>query len=162
MNKKDILKYVKDEYIRLGSKDDIGSFVLHYDQDFNEFPKDFKAGINSFCYFCGFELVEKHHIIPRKNGGKHKQNIIGLCPNHHSAIHRGIFDIIYYDYKVYLKDKAGNIIRALPSQFFFRRNLGKKSFKIIFSSNNKSEIFPLDESEEDVMFYFHRGVNEFE
>lgn len=47
------------------------------------------------CAICGWdgfgwiEMVEAHHIIPFKDGGKVVEgNIIMLCPNHHRMVHK--------------------------------------------------------------------------
>jgi len=47
------------------------------------------------CYFCGFdELVQKHHIIRKKDGGTDENdNIIFLCPNHHYLIHSRLYSL---------------------------------------------------------------------
>jgi 5-methylcytosine-specific restriction endonuclease McrA len=44
------------------------------------------------CELCGYKLaVEAHHIIPRKENGKHEvNNLIVLCPNCHALITRKI------------------------------------------------------------------------
>lgn len=51
---------------------------------------DFSMGhINSEgkCWICGSTLsLEYHHIIPRAYGGEHGPQV-GLCADHHSAIH---------------------------------------------------------------------------
>lgn len=41
---------------------------------------------------CGFDdVLEIHHLIPKKDGGcDDSNNIIVLCPNHHSMIHHGL------------------------------------------------------------------------
>ena len=38
------------------------------------------------CEICGFnKITQKHHIIKRQDyGSNYKENIIVLCPNHHS------------------------------------------------------------------------------
>jgi len=48
------------------------------------------------CEVCGETLVvDLHHIIPRSEGGLDDyNNITSLCPNHHTAIHRGLAIII--------------------------------------------------------------------
>ena len=39
------------------------------------------------CWICGSDLsLEYHHIIPRAYGGEHGPQV-GLCADHHSAIH---------------------------------------------------------------------------
>lgn len=46
----------------------------------------------SRCRVCGFDaLVEVHHIKPRHKGGKDAlDNLITLCPNHHTMADRGL------------------------------------------------------------------------
>lgn len=50
--------------------------------------KNYKE-ITTKCVICGFdEIVDCHHIIPIKEGGKNElNNYVGLCPNHHKLIH---------------------------------------------------------------------------
>lgn len=47
------------------------------------------------CAICGFdEVIEVHHIIPRRIGGTDElENLIVLCPNHHSLADRGMIVI---------------------------------------------------------------------
>lgn len=47
------------------------------------------------CVVCGFsEIIEVHHIIPRRSGGSDDvNNLIVLCPNHHALAERGMLKI---------------------------------------------------------------------
>jgi len=47
------------------------------------------------CQVCGLEdIVEVHHIIPKKNGGADTpENLLILCPNHHVMLHLGLIKI---------------------------------------------------------------------
>lgn len=47
------------------------------------------------CGVCGFsEIVEVHHILPRKMGGEdNPENLMLLCPNHHALADRGMLHI---------------------------------------------------------------------
>lgn len=47
------------------------------------------------CRICGFDtLVEVHHIIPRRhNGPDTLDNLITLCPNHHTMADRGLISV---------------------------------------------------------------------
>ncbi len=47
------------------------------------------------CAVCSFdEVVEIHHIIPRRLGGDDDpDNLILLCPNHHSLADKGMLSI---------------------------------------------------------------------
>ncbi len=47
--------------------------------------------IKRICYVCLYdEIIERHHIISRNQGGSNKnENIINLCPNCHAKVHRG-------------------------------------------------------------------------
>jgi hypothetical protein len=41
------------------------------------------------CAWCGEKLTERHHIIEFSQGGKHSsENLILLCPNCHTQVHR--------------------------------------------------------------------------
>lgn len=44
------------------------------------------------CVVCGFdELVEIHHIVPKREGGIDVvDNLVALCPNHHGLADRGL------------------------------------------------------------------------
>jgi len=74
--------------------------------------------LNKECYFCGYnKLVELHHIKPKsKQGTNYYQNILPLCPNCHSLIHKKNYEIIYmfgfyilkcktYDYFIFPTEK---------------------------------------------------------
>jgi predicted restriction endonuclease len=47
------------------------------------------------CRICGFAtLVEVHHIIPRRQRGPDTlDNLITLCPNHHTMADRGLISV---------------------------------------------------------------------
>jgi len=47
------------------------------------------------CLVCGFDdVIEIHHIISPKYGGKEtSDNLLILCPNHHSMLHGGLLKI---------------------------------------------------------------------
>lgn len=47
------------------------------------------------CAICGFdEVIEVHHIVPRRIGGTDElDNLIVLCPNHHALADRGMIVI---------------------------------------------------------------------
>ncbi len=44
---------------------------------------------------CGFDdVLEIHHIISKKNGGSDDiENLLVLCPNHHTMLHHGLVQI---------------------------------------------------------------------
>lgn len=48
------------------------------------------------CYFCDFRgIIHTHHIIMLSKGGSNdKNNLIKLCPNHHSLIHNDNYSLI--------------------------------------------------------------------
>lgn len=47
------------------------------------------------CFICSFdEIVEVHHILPRRLGGDDgPDNLVLLCPNHHALADRGMLAI---------------------------------------------------------------------
>jgi len=47
------------------------------------------------CRICGFDtMVEVHHIIARRHGGPDTlDNLITLCPNHHTMADRGLIPV---------------------------------------------------------------------
>ena len=47
------------------------------------------------CQVCGYEdIVEIHHMIPRKSGGSSGiDNLRILCPNHHAMFHYGLINV---------------------------------------------------------------------
>jgi predicted restriction endonuclease len=56
------------------------------------------------CAICGFNRVtELCHIIPKHLGGKNTpDNLIRLCPNHHTLLDRGLLNI---EELAYIEDK---------------------------------------------------------
>jgi 5-methylcytosine-specific restriction endonuclease McrA len=50
------------------------------------------------CAKCGSnEGIQQHHIKPRILGGKHKYNIILLCPKHHAELEK-LTKKFWYEY----------------------------------------------------------------
>jgi len=47
------------------------------------------------CMICGFDdVIEVHHIVsPKLGGSHHPENILILCPNHHTMLHNGLLVI---------------------------------------------------------------------
>lgn len=55
------------------------------------------------CYFCHRQdVLDKHHILPRANGGKgNPENILHLCPSCHRLLHtKKVIDLVSGDYIV--------------------------------------------------------------
>lgn len=53
---------------------------------------DRKVKVRHFfeCAWCGERLTERHHIIEFSQGGEHtEENLILLCPNCHTRVHKG-------------------------------------------------------------------------
>jgi len=45
------------------------------------------------CLLCGSEMVDRCHILPRKEGGRFtKDNVVYLCPTHHRMFDRGLLN----------------------------------------------------------------------
>lgn len=87
------LESVKQELVRLKEHDEIGKigkfrlkkFTVNgkYGLSEEEYSK-----ITEKCAICGFDkIVDLHHIDLNKLNNN-KDNLIGLCPNHHMMIHR--------------------------------------------------------------------------
>ena len=72
------------------------------------------------CYFCDRQdVLDKHHILPKSNGGKNNpENILHLCPSCHRLLHT--------------KKK----IDLVSGEYIVRYNKGKIT---IF---NKNDVFP--------------------
>ena len=51
-----------------------------------------KRHYGGVCVICQFEhAVEVHHIVPRSKGGSDDiENLVPLCPNHHTMAHLGL------------------------------------------------------------------------
>ncbi len=44
--------------------------------------------IGTTCVVCGYPFAESHHILPKEyGGGDDPENLLSLCPNHHTVIH---------------------------------------------------------------------------
>jgi len=55
----------------------------------NEVDKAIKERHFFECAWCGEKLTERHHIIEFAKGGEHTtENLILLCPNCHTQVHR--------------------------------------------------------------------------
>jgi hypothetical protein len=51
---------------------------------------------NTACVLCKWDRsnVDAHRVIHGKDGGKYKQdNVIGLCPNCHRLVHKGVIKL---------------------------------------------------------------------
>jgi len=64
------------------------------------------------CYFCGYnKILDEHHIIPKNKGGfDKKSNILILCPNCHTFIHRNNYSLLKMGRIWKIVDSQGNTI----------------------------------------------------
>ena len=70
------------------------NFVFHLDyaknknyQKYHNISPELYREITKFCAVCGFDkVVDLHHLDEnRKNNSR--ENLVGLCPNHHKMFH---------------------------------------------------------------------------
>ena len=86
------------------------------------------------CYFCEEKNIDKHHIINKKEGGTDEEiNLINLCPNHHTLIHRFKSKLVYNNGYFYIKKDDGtylkprdNVIKRPNHSLSCTKNLHKK------------------------------------
>ena len=71
------------------------------------------------CIVCGFvEIIELHHIKALSKGGDNSLfNIIPLCPNHHTLMHKGGSN------KFWIKKKIDNYFNELKKRDYLKSNL---------------------------------------
>ena len=64
------------------------------------------------CYFCGYnQVLDEHHIVPKELGGDSNPcNIITLCPNCHTSIHRLRLKLKLIDKSWFAFNKDSNLI----------------------------------------------------
>lgn len=70
------------------------NFVFHLDKakawsQMKNYGLDYEAykKITERCIICGFDkIADLHHLDENKNNNS-KENLIGLCPNHHQMVH---------------------------------------------------------------------------
>jgi hypothetical protein len=87
--------------------------------------------ITERCIICGFDkIIEIHHIdFNKKNNSK--ENLIGLCPNHHRMANS-----FRYRYEVYEKLKEKGFSVPLDEKYNFYNNRFRKSIK---NTENKAK-----------------------
>jgi len=96
----------------------------------------FKDESNS-CYFCGNKNIDKHHIVPIKEGGSSRDiNILKLCPNHHTIVHRR-GELIYTDSKFTIKTNKKEIIKSTIKN-------DKRPNPFIINYNTHTPLFPME------------------
>lgn len=104
--------------------------------------KDYKQ-INSYCYFCGEELViDTHHVKMLKEKDNSKNNLICLCPNHHAMLHRGVAELWYEGGHFFLNIFQREILLPFNNNANVKRNLFKNACKIQYDRKNNSLKFP--------------------
>jgi hypothetical protein len=67
-------------------------FRLQYNKDWNNEKRhninvEICKNITKKCVICGFDKIVDLHHIDRNRKNNSKDNLIGLCPNHHKMIH---------------------------------------------------------------------------
>lgn len=70
------------------------NFVFHLDKakernykKYHDINLEIYKKITSKCLICGFDkIVDLHHLDENKQNNS-KENLIGLCPNHHKMLH---------------------------------------------------------------------------
>ena len=85
---------------------------IRFDYSRRFLPKVLIERYGTACFICGFDrYVEYAHIIPANQGGTtHPDNIVALCPNHHSLMDR---DLLTKEESALLTD---HIIKAWGSE----------------------------------------------
>ena len=53
-----------------------------YNLDYESYLK-----ITKECIICGFDKAVELHHIDRNHSNNSKENLVGICPNHHKMIH---------------------------------------------------------------------------
>lgn len=62
------------------------------------------------CAICGFDKIVHLHHIDRNHANTNDNNLVGLCPNHHSMIHTRAF---YFE----LKENLEKVGKLFPKDF---------------------------------------------
>ena len=77
------------------------------------------------CYFCGKPATSRHHIIPRRLGGKGmKDNRIDICSNCHTKLHAILDPPI--DYLLAIIKKLGDLSKPQTRPIGFVKTNGYK------------------------------------
>lgn len=117
----------EDDIIDRYTFDDGTSIVLSYmnDEEMREvdeiISQEYAEVYGRYCYFCDFDIVHAHHIIPLSYGGVNRDdNKIYLCPNHHYMIHSRKYLLEYRcrDGWWILRKKGDENFRVEPSDKF--------------------------------------------
>jgi 5-methylcytosine-specific restriction endonuclease McrA len=64
--------------------------------------------ITKKCLICGFDKAIHLHHLDKNHNNSSRENLIGLCPNHHEMIHM-------YEYEKELTKEVQNALAVLPS-----------------------------------------------
>jgi 5-methylcytosine-specific restriction endonuclease McrA len=108
--------------------------------------------LDSECYFCGFDwTLDLHHVIHKsKKGADYPSNIINICPNCHSIIHRKIGYLVFHNKRYYvINNEYGLILRPSEIQTGINR-----SPPIGYNKNNKIDYIKYPDSKEVKTIYF--------
>ena len=70
------------------------NFVFHLDrakagnyQKYHNLSPEFYKEITKSCVICGFDKVIDLHYLDENRKNNSKENLVGLCPNHHKMFH---------------------------------------------------------------------------
>lgn len=127
----------EDGYFLLGN-----DFELPKKKNLERNQNDKLKELNKYCYFCDFDVViNLHHIIHKNHGGLDEQdNLIPLCPNCHSMIHKRIYVICYnngffclinpvnYEKKIFPMPRQRQLERGFPYSSLKKAEKEKKLF----------------------------------
>jgi len=77
-----------------------------------------------YCYFCGYnKVLDEHHIISKEKGGINKKaNLLIMCPNCHTLLHRNRYKLKKVNNFWRMEDSEGSTI-MLP---FVKRGNAEK------------------------------------
>jgi hypothetical protein len=92
--------------------------LANYGKEANKF----RGLYGTKCFLCGFDrFIEFCHLIPARDGGStHPDNIVCLCPNHHTLMDKNLLSL---DEMGSLADKREKALSSAYSRRFRKRRI---------------------------------------
>lgn len=72
------------------------------------------------CVICGFDKIVELHHLDHNHKNNSKENLIGICPNHHKMIHNRLFRKEVFET---LKEKGFKVPELYKDDQFFKQDI---------------------------------------
>lgn len=95
----------------------IDNVKLHNAKKYHNIDSETYKNATKVCVICGFDKIVDLHHLDMNHNNNFKENLTGLCPNHHKMIHHRSFQKEVFQQ---LKDKSFKVPEGYKDDNLFK------------------------------------------